>query len=179
MPVLFRCNKTGNIHKSNIEEHLHNHCCCGKAISIMYFECVPVALVAQQGKHMHHIVSSVACPAIPHFSTLFHKQHDFQKNVTEHKICVLIFSSTFVWNISYSKKNSPRYYHKCTNVFMWSNLFLSNFNETWIFLTIFLKIRIWNFMKICAVTAKSFHVDGQTYTRDEANRCFSQFCEYT
>jgi len=25
-----------------------------------------------------------------------------------------IFSATFVWNISYSKKNSVRYYHKCT-----------------------------------------------------------------
>jgi hypothetical protein len=33
-------------------------------------------------------------------------------------MCVLIFSKTFVWNISHSKKNSARYYHKCTQVFM-------------------------------------------------------------
>jgi hypothetical protein len=42
----------------------------------------------------------------------------FGKNVIEYKMCVLIFSTTFIWNISHSKKNSLRYYHKCVNVFM-------------------------------------------------------------
>ena len=37
---------------------------------------------------------------------------------TEHKMCVLIFSTTFVWNISHSKENSAKYYHKCTLFFM-------------------------------------------------------------
>jgi len=32
----------------------------------------------------------------------------------------LIFPSKFVWNISHSKKNSARYYQKCTYVFMQS-----------------------------------------------------------
>jgi hypothetical protein len=35
-------------------------------------------------------------------------------------MCVLIFSATFVRNISRLKKNSARYYHKCTSVFMYS-----------------------------------------------------------
>jgi len=35
----------------------------------------------------------------------------------EHKMCVLIFSTSFFRNISNSK-NSARYYHKCTSVFM-------------------------------------------------------------
>jgi hypothetical protein len=30
-------------------------------------------------------------------------------------MCVLIFSTTSVWSISHSKKNSARYYHKCTH----------------------------------------------------------------
>ena len=36
----------------------------------------------------------------------------FGNNLIEHKICVLILSTTFVPNISHSKKNSARYIHK-------------------------------------------------------------------
>jgi hypothetical protein len=42
------------------------------------------------------------------------------KKVTEYKMCVLIFSTTVIWNISHSKKNSARYRQKCENYFMWS-----------------------------------------------------------
>jgi hypothetical protein len=37
----------------------------------------------------------------------------FWKNVIEYKICVLTFFTTFVWNISHSKKNLAGNYHKC------------------------------------------------------------------
>jgi hypothetical protein len=40
-------------------------------------------------------------------------------------MCVLIFSTTFIWNISHSKTNSARYCHKFVSVI------LSNFNKTW------------------------------------------------
>ena len=63
--------------------------------------------------------ASVACLALPYFYTLSHKRHDFREKVIEHKMCVLILSTIFVWNISYYK-NWARYYHKCTQVFMWS-----------------------------------------------------------
>jgi len=49
---------------------------------------------------------------------LSHKRHDFGKKVTEHKMCVLIFCTTFVWNISHSKKNWRRYDEKCILIFM-------------------------------------------------------------
>jgi len=54
--------------------------------SVTYSECVFVALVIQHAKHMHHVLlSSMASLALQHFSTLSHKQHDFQKEVIEHK----------------------------------------------------------------------------------------------
>ena len=36
-----------------------------------------------------------------------------EKKVTEHNMCVLMFCTTFVWNISHSKKNCARFYEKC------------------------------------------------------------------
>jgi len=82
---------------------------------------VSVVLVVQHAKCMCHIILlSVACPAVPYFSTLFHKQNDFEeKNIyIVYKMCVLIFITTFAWNISHSEKNSLMYCHKCTLVFM-------------------------------------------------------------
>ena len=37
--------------------------------------------------------------------------------IIKHKMCVLIFSTTFVWNISHSRMNSVKY-HQCMPVFM-------------------------------------------------------------
>jgi hypothetical protein len=41
-------------HKRYIEARSSNHCCCGKAISIVYSECVSVALVTEHAQY--HIV---------------------------------------------------------------------------------------------------------------------------
>jgi len=72
-----------------------------------------LALVIRHAKPMYHIMlSSVACLALPYFSTLSHKWHNFQEQVIQHKMCILIFSTISVWNIYYSKKNSARYCHK-------------------------------------------------------------------
>ena len=76
--------------------------------------CAFVALLTQSAC----VILYAASLARQCFSTLSHKQHDFRKNVTEHKMCVLIFSTTFTWNISCSKQDSARYCHKCENVFM-------------------------------------------------------------
>ena len=59
--------------------------------------CVHVALLIQHATRMRHIVTSFVAPlALPCSSTLSHKRHDFRKRVTEYKMCVLVFSTTFV-----------------------------------------------------------------------------------
>ena len=92
------------MYKHNIEECSQNHCCHGNAISITYSECAPVAIFIQHAMLRCYIMSSVACLALPYFFTLSPKWHDFWKNIA-HKMRVLIFSATFVCNISRSKKN--------------------------------------------------------------------------
>ena len=54
------------------------------------------------------------------FYTLSHKRHVFGGGGNNSGQCimrVLIFCTTFIWNISYSKKNLFRYYRKCAKVF--------------------------------------------------------------
>ena len=63
------------------------------------------------------ILSSAACLTIEYVSTLNVTRISGGKKITEDKMCVLIFYF-FISNISHSKKNPARYYHKCKYVFM-------------------------------------------------------------
>jgi len=60
-------------------------------------ECVSAAFVMEHAKRMRHIMLSfIARLVLPDLATLCRKPYDFRGNVIEHKLCVLIFSSTFV-----------------------------------------------------------------------------------
>jgi hypothetical protein len=85
--------------KRNINARSHKHCCRERAASIIYYECVSIALVMQQAMRMRRtVLSSVARLALPQILfTLSHKRHDFRKkNFIEYKLCVLIFSTRTV-----------------------------------------------------------------------------------
>jgi hypothetical protein len=87
------------------------------------------------------ILWSVACPAVLYFSTLSHKQHDFQPKVMEHKICVSISCTAFLWNISHSRKNWARYDQKCILILMLSTRYsCHSLMKLEIFSTFFRKI---------------------------------------
>jgi len=60
----------------------------------------------------HHISTGVynIFPCYLTKSTIWGKG----RGVIEHKMCVLVFSRTCASDISLSKNNSRRYYHKCT-----------------------------------------------------------------
>ena len=91
-------------------------------------------------QYAYAILSSVTVTALQYFSTLSHKRRDFRKQVTEHKMCVLVFSTTFVWNISHSEKKWARYDQKIyIGLHVQYRLLLSHCNGTGIFYTYFRK----------------------------------------
>jgi hypothetical protein len=61
------------------------------------YACAYVALLIQHATRIRHIVTSFVAPlAPPYFSTLSHLTARFSgKKVTEHKMCVFIFSTAF------------------------------------------------------------------------------------
>jgi len=102
-------------YKVNIEARSRNHCCRGKEMSTAYAECVPIALVIQHAMRMRCVILLSVTPlALQSFSVLSHTWYVSRKKVIEHNMCVLIFSTTCVWNISHSNEKWVRYYHKCT-----------------------------------------------------------------
>ena len=78
---------------------------------------------------------------LQYFSELSRKGHNFRKKkVTEYKQSVLISSTTFVWNISHSKKNWARYDKKMyIGLHVKYPLYLSDFNKSLISSTFFFR----------------------------------------
>jgi hypothetical protein len=62
-------------------------------MGITYYECVcSLSYPACKAYASYYIGICGGYLAVRYFSSLSHKQHDFRKNVTEHKMCLLFFS---------------------------------------------------------------------------------------
>ena len=114
-----------------------------------------------------------------YFSTLSHKWHKcLKKKGTEHKMCVLIFSTTFAWNISHSTKKWARYDEKCTLVFMWGTLYsfqiLMKLESLWQIFEKYLNIKFHENLSSGSQVVLYERTDGH----DRANNRFSQLCEH-
>jgi len=118
-------------------------------------------------------------PAQQTFSTLSHKRQNFRKKSPLNIKCVFLFylrrfSETF-FILRRTERDMIKIYILLHVRYI---LFLSDFNKTWIFSTVFRKIQEYqNFMIICPVGAELFYADRRTDKQDESNSRFSQFCE--
>ena len=151
--------------QGNSDGRSRNQCCRGKKVSIPYSECVSITLVILHAMRMRCIIlSSVACLALPQFSTLPHTLHDFRFSLE-------LFSETFL---------TPRRYEQDINVY-WSSckvpVILVRLQLNVNFYNRFSKnTQIPNFIKVRPVGAEFLRADGQTDML-KANSPFPQFCE--
>ena len=127
-----------------------------------------LAVGIQHAMRMGHIVICGQPPSLAlHYFSTSHKRHDFRrkKKVTEHRMtkCVFSFPHNFcLKRFSFWEELSEIWPKMNIGLHVRYPLFLSDFNDTWSFSTIFWRILISNFMKIRPVGAELFHEDGRT-----------------
>ena len=151
-----------------------------------YSECVFVALGIQYAMPMcHTVICGLSGSTI--FFLISHKRSNFLGGVMEHKMYVLIFSTSFVWNIYHSKNNWVRYDHKCILVFMWSTgyschiimklEFLDRFFEKYTEMKFRENPSSGSWLVPCGGT--DGWMDGWTDRHDEVNNHFLKLCKCT
>jgi len=123
-----------------------------------------------------HLWPAPLCRIFPHYLinyTIFEG-----KKVTEHKMCVVIFSTTFVCKISHSKKNWARCDNKMyVGLQVQCRYYCAILMEPEFSRQVFEKCSNIKFHEIRPVGVELFHADGQTDRHGEANSGFSQCCE--
>jgi hypothetical protein len=97
--------------------------------------CFRACSLIQHATHIRHIVCGLSGSTI--LFDIISKTTRFSEKGPEYKMCVLIFCTTVIWNISHSKKNLATYCQMWKLLRLKYPLFVSEFSETWIFATAF------------------------------------------
>jgi hypothetical protein len=127
-----------------MERLSRNHCWRGKTLIHILSVCVGSLGYPASKAHVWYSVvtllwqqNTTHALAVQSFSTLYHKWRNFCKKVIVHKMCVLISSTTFVWNINLILIRILRdivinvHGSSCKLLV----IFLPDFDETWIYST--------------------------------------------
>ena len=138
--------------------------------SVIYSECVCVALVIQHAKLMCRIIlPSVASLALPHLSVSSHKRHDSRKkdflNTKYFTFSTNLSEIFFILKRIQGDTTIDVHKSSCKIPAISSDL-----NETEIFLTYFGKSLIPNLIKIRQMGAELFQVDRQTDERTDTTK---------
>ena len=110
-----------------------------------YIFCVGVCSLLSRTQSAYAVLYCHLCPAPLHniFLTLSHKRHDFRKKVTEHKMCVLIFSTILCETFLILRRNQRDIViNTCWRLHVNYPLCVLDFNGTWIIWTDFRKKKI-------------------------------------
>jgi hypothetical protein len=120
----------------NVEAHSFNHCCSGKSISVIYSQCMFLALGIQDAIRVRHIVICVLSGTKIFFHII---SWDFRKSLLNIQrvfwFSLQILSETFLILRTEPDKIRNVYWSTSKAPFFWSH-----FNETWIFSTAFLQM---------------------------------------
>jgi hypothetical protein len=92
-------------------------CGCGYRHRTQACVCACVALLIQNASRRHIVICALSV-STTFFKIMSSTARFSGKKVTEHKMRVLIFCISLIWNISHSKKTAARYCHKGENVFI-------------------------------------------------------------
>jgi hypothetical protein len=132
------------------------------------------------------VLSCVVCLAAPYLSTLSNKLCDFRGEKLLNIKCVFWFSLQICpKHFTFWEEFSEIWSSLCIGTHINCQLFLSDFNDTWILSTDFGKPQVQNLMNIRPVGTDLFHADrkkradGRTDRRDRTLSRISQFCDCT
>ena len=147
-------------YKRNTEGRSRNHYFRVKAISITHSKFGSVVLVIQNAKRIRRIISSsMACPALPYFSTLLHKRCDsrgeksyWPQNMFWFSVQILSKTLLIPRSVQRNLINVHTSSPKVPIILVRLN-FLGRFSKN---------TQMPNFMKILPVGAGSFHADERT-----------------